>query len=59
MYKLTVIGTLEIDERDTEILEALQGKRGGPDQYEVAMQELTESCINVKVTIEEVYGGQQ
>ena len=54
MYKLTVIGTLEIDEHDAEILEALQGKRGEADQYEVAMQELSETCKDVKVTIEKL-----
>ena len=54
MYKLTVTGTLEIDEHDAEILKALQGKHGEADQYEVAMQELDESCKDVKVTIEEL-----
>ena len=54
MYKLTVVGTLEIDEHGAEILEAPQGKHGKADQYEVAMQELSESCKDVKVTIKEI-----
>jgi len=51
MYKLTVMGTLEIDEHDAEILDALQGKHGEANQYEVAMQELSETCKDVKVTL--------
>ena len=54
MYKLTIVGTLEINEHDTEILEALQGKDGKATQYEVAMQELSEGCKGVEVTIEKV-----
>ncbi len=54
MYKLTITGTLEIDEHDAEILEVLQGKYGEDDQHEVAMQELYEFCENVKVTIEKL-----
>ena len=53
MYKLTVTGHLEIDEDDTEILEALQGKHGKANQYEVAMQEPSEYCEDIEVTTEE------
>ena len=52
MYKLTVTGTLKIDKHDIEVLEALQGKHGEAAQYEVAIQELSETCKDVKVTIE-------
>ena len=54
MYKLTVTGTLEIDEHDTEILEALGGEHGVTDQYDVAMQELYETCKDVKITLEKL-----
>ena len=54
MYRLTVIGTLEIEECDAEILEALQGKHGKSDQFEVMIQELTETCKDVEVTIEQI-----
>ncbi len=54
MYKLTITGTLEIDEHDAEILEALQGKHGEAVQYEVAMQELSETCKGVKADLKKL-----